>query len=115
MLDRRPDPAPFSEHFQQSPGKDILVFPNLGGDAMMIVPRLKTKISAYGHLAAFVREAPEAQRHLLWQKVGQTMSQHLDDGTPVWLNTAGGGVRWLHVRLDDRPKYYLFEPYRGMD
>jgi hypothetical protein len=31
---------------------------------------------------------------------------------PVWLSTAGGGVAWLHVRLDDRPKYYAHAPYR---
>jgi len=31
---------------------------------------------------------------------------------PVWLSTAGAGVSWLHVRLDDRPKYYGFGPYR---
>ena len=31
---------------------------------------------------------------------------------PVWLSTAGAGVPWLHVRLDDRPKYYGFGPYR---
>jgi hypothetical protein len=32
----------------------------------------------------------------------------------VWLSTAGAGVSWLHVRLDDRPKYYQFEPYRHL-
>jgi NADH:ubiquinone oxidoreductase subunit len=31
---------------------------------------------------------------------------------PVWLSTAGMGVAWLHVRLDDRPKYYGYSPYR---
>jgi len=31
---------------------------------------------------------------------------------PVWLSTAGGGVSWLHVRLDDRPKYYHHAAYR---
>ncbi len=31
---------------------------------------------------------------------------------PVWLSTAGAGVSWLHVRLDDRPKYYGHGPYR---
>lgn len=30
---------------------------------------------------------------------------------PVWLSTAGAGVAWLHVRLDDRPKYYSYRPY----
>ena len=32
-------------------------------------------------------------------------------GKPVWLSTAGLGVGWLHVRLDDRPKYYRHAPY----
>lgn len=27
------------------------------------------------------------------------------------LSTAGAGVRWLHVRVDDRPKYYHYRPY----
>ena len=31
---------------------------------------------------------------------------------PIWLSTAGMGVPWLHVRLDSRPKYYAFGPYR---
>jgi hypothetical protein len=34
---------------------------------------------------------------------------------PVWLSTAGAGVPWLHVRLDDRPKYCCFRPYQGMN
>ena len=47
----------------------------------------------------------------LWQVVGEAMERRL--GTePVWLSTAGAGVSWLHVRLDDRPKYYGHAPYR---
>lgn len=33
-------------------------------------------------------------------------------GTPVWISTSGLGVPWLHVRIDDRPKYYQHAPYR---
>ena len=66
---------------------------------------------AYGHLAAFVRLAPEQQRQSLWQAVGEAMSRRICT-KPVWLSTAGAGVSWLHVRLDDRPKYYGFGPYR---
>ncbi|MCP4359301.1 MAG: hypothetical protein GY796_14910 [Chloroflexi bacterium] len=111
MLARHPDPEVFAEHFNKSPQKNVLVFSNLGGDAIMIVPQLKTTVSAYGHLAAFVREAPDVQRHALWKLVGEVMSQRVSI-KPVWLSTAGGGVSWLHVRLDDRPKYYGFGPYR---
>ena len=32
---------------------------------------------------------------------------------PVWLSTAGGGVDWLHMRLDERPKYYRHLPWRN--
>jgi hypothetical protein len=109
-LDRRPDPKAFAEHFPGAEA-DVAVFPNLGGDAIMIVPCPVAAPSAYGHLAAFVRRAPEHQRHALWQSVGATMMRCI--GTdPVWLSTAGAGVSWLHVRLDDRPKYYGFGPYR---
>lgn len=109
-LARRPDRDAFSEHFAGVEA-DIAVFPNLGGDAIMVVPCPVADAAAYGHLAAFVRLAPEAQRHSLWQSVGEAMARRV--GTkPVWLSTAGAGVSWLHVRLDDRPKYYGFAAYR---
>ena len=31
---------------------------------------------------------------------------------PRGIMTAGAGVAWLHVRLDDQPKYYSHTPYR---
>lgn len=113
-LSRTPDSTAFAEHFNLSPAKDVLVFPNLGGDGIMIVPKCKAQESAYGHLAAFVRDAPEAQQKTLWKTIAETMFQRIC-AKPVWLSTHGGGVSWLHVRLDDRPKYYGYEPYRQMD
>ena len=77
----------------------------------MVVPCEIASPSAYPHLAAFVRGAPAQQRHALWQRVARTMLGRLSD-QPVWLSTAGAGVSWLHVRLDDRPKYYSFSEYR---
>jgi hypothetical protein len=110
-LARRPDPEAFAEHFGGAPESGVVVFPNVGGDAILVVPCPVALPSAYGHLAAFVREAPEPQRHALWQSVGEAMERRVSS-KPVWLSTAGAGVSWLHVRLDDRPKYYNFGPYR---
>lgn len=110
-LARRPDPEAFAEHFGGAPGAEVVVFPNLGGDAVMVVPCPIAAPSAYGHLAAFIRQAPDRQRHALWQAVGRAMARRVGV-KPVWLSTAGAGVSWLHVRLDDRPKYYGFGPYR---
>jgi hypothetical protein len=110
-LARRPDPEAFAEHFGEAPDAGMVVFSNLGGDAVLVVPCPITAPSAYGHLAAFVRGAPDRQRHALWRSVGEAMERRVGD-KPVWLSTAGAGVSWLHVRLDDRPKYYGFGPYR---
>jgi hypothetical protein len=105
-----PDPDAFDEHFRGRP-EPVVTFPNLGQDAIMVVPRPVGPASAYAHLAAFVRHAPERQRDALWQAVGDAMAMRLG-AKVVWLSTAGGGISWLHVRLDDRPKYYGFLPYR---
>lgn len=111
-LAREPEPEAFAERFRRETEAEVLAFPNLGGDAIMVVPRPLGPRSAYGHLAAFVRGAPEAQRAALWQAVGEAMAERLGS-EPVWLSTAGAGVSWLHVRLDDHPKYYGFASYRG--
>ncbi len=91
---------------------EVLAFPNLGNDAFLVVPCPGTPLSAYAHLGAFVRSAPEEQRDRLWQRVGESLDTHLGTA-PIWLNTAGAGVAWLHVRLDSRPKYYCYAPYRN--
>jgi hypothetical protein len=109
-LASHPDPDAFAEHFAGAPS-GVVAFSNLGGDAILVVPCPRAEPSAYGHLAAFVRLAPEEQRHALWQMVGEAMARRVGV-KPVWLSTAGAGVSWLHVRLDDRPKYYGFGPYR---
>jgi hypothetical protein len=109
-LARQPDREAFAEHFGKAQS-GVATFPNLRGDAMLVVPYPLAADSAYGHVAAFVREAPEAQRDALWLAVGDAMAARVST-KPVWLSTAGAGVSWLHVRLDDRPKYYGHAPYR---
>ncbi|MDZ7842387.1 MAG: hypothetical protein U5R46_16430 [Gammaproteobacteria bacterium] len=109
-IDLPPDPADFQGHFDHRP-EDVLVFDNLGGDATMIVPRPRQGVPGYAHIAGFTRDAPPDQQQVLWRTVGEAVHRSLGDA-PLWLNTAGGGVPWLHVRLDSRPKYYVFDPYR---
>jgi hypothetical protein len=110
-LERPPDADAFAEHFGGAAPAGVVAFANLGKDAILVVPYPGDAPTAYGHLAAFVRQAPEPQRHALWQAVGAAVRRRLG-ARPVWLSTAGAGVAWLHVRLDDRPKYYGHAPYR---
>ena len=110
-LARRPDAEAVAAYFGNGADTGAVEFPNLGGDAIMVVPCPMAEPSVYGHLAAFARQAPERQRHALWQTVGEAMTRRVGS-KPVWLSTAGAGVSWRHVRLDDRPKYYGFGPYK---
>ncbi len=102
------DKTAFWDYFTSAPAT---TFPNLGRDALLVVPSPISDDQAYTHLANFVRQAPPDQRHSLWSSVGQAVSQRLESN-PLWLSTSGLGVSWLHVRLDSRPKYYQYGPYR---
>ncbi len=107
----RPDPMPFSEHFYD---RDTVVdFSNLGGDAYLVAPTPPSEGSDYSHLLAFLRTAPAAVIDKLWERVGMIFHSIVAD-SPVWVSTAGGGVHWLHVRFDRRPKYYRYRSYCTM-
>lgn len=111
-LDRPADPSPFRAQFAAVPdAESIVTMENLRKDAMLIVPKPNDcPDRAYIHLAAFSREAPAIQNHTLWRAVATAMTARLNEH-PIWLNTAGAGVAWLHIRLDSKPKYYRYEPY----
>ena len=108
----KPDPGAFRQYFQSAASNtEIVAFANLGNDAYLIAPCPRAPLCAYPHLAAFIREAPDHQKHALWQAVGKALERRLG-GRPLWLSSAGLGVYWLHLRLDSSPKYYSFRPYR---
>ncbi|MBE9076280.1 hypothetical protein IQ241_03040 [Romeria aff. gracilis LEGE 07310] len=109
-LDRAAEPDDFQDYFSPE-GQGIVSFENLGGDALMIVPSPRTAESAYVHLAKFVREGPTEQVQALWQAVGREMRLRISDRA-LWLSTSGADVAWLHVRVDSRPKYYAYKPYK---
>ena len=109
-LERRQSASAFADQFAAH-DEDVLTVPNLRGDAMLVIPRPLTETKCYCHLASFLRGAPEAQKDALWIAVALAVRERVGL-RPMWLSTAGGGVPWLHVRLDDRPKYYAYGPYR---
>ena len=105
-----PEPETFAHHFK--PAQATATFVNLGGDAVLVAPAPQGAPASYAHLAAFARQAPVAQQEALWQAVGAAVVRRLSS-QPLWLSTSGLGVAWLHLRLDERPKYYTYAPYRG--
>ncbi len=109
---RAADPESFSEYFENdNSDSGILQFNNLGGDSTMVVPSPRDSHSVYGHFADFIRGAPKTQVEAMWEAIGRLALSRLT-AEPFWISTAGGGVAWLHVRFDSRPKYYGYKPYR---
>lgn len=62
------------------------------------------------HLACFVRLALPAHIHALWRCVAHTVRLALSE-RPIRLSNAGGGVSWLHVRVEPVPNYYAYRTY----
>lgn len=109
---RKTDRTTYESYFtNDDTNYGVVSFANLSGDATLVVPSPRTDIDAYGHLAAFMRKAPEPQLDAFWRVVSNSVKS-LIGRRPLWLSTAGGGVAWLHVRLDTRPKYYGYSPYK---
>jgi len=96
-----PDPTPFEEHLNSSSEK-VVVFPNVSGSAILIVPQEITNKKAYGHIGAFIENAPIHQIHELLKKTGKVIQENPD---MPWISTSGYGVNWLHIRVDSQPKY----------
>lgn len=111
-----PNPQPFAVYLETG-SESIQVFPNLGGDALLLAPCALGPLATYTHLANFVRHAPAEQIDSLWQILGDQLQAMIGDDlasrtVPLWVSTSGLGVYWLHIRLDDVPKYYTHRPYR---
>ncbi|MBT32584.1 MAG: hypothetical protein CMO01_23225 [Thalassobius sp.] len=105
------DKSPFLKYFTTA--KQVVTFPNLRGDAQLVVPIDVSDDFHYAHMADFVRNAPPKQIDEMWQLVAQEYGK-LISKSPRWLSTAGLGVSWLHVRIDSTPKYYRYQPYKSL-
>jgi len=101
--------AQFEQYFEQN--KSAVTFPNLGKDAQLVVPVKLDQADFYTHLGTFMRNAPIEQLNDFWKLAGEAYQDALNDN-PTWLSTAGLGVHWLHLRVDTRPKYYRYTPYK---
>lgn len=110
LVNIKANPSAFAEHLTQD--TKVVAFHNLGGDARLIVP-CPAGMAKYGHLKAFLGTASLVQVRAFWEKVAEEYEAAIGDA-PKWLSTAGLGVSWLHLRIDSRPKYYRYQPYKQL-
>ena len=123
------DEGAFAEHFDaaRNAGKIVATFRNLGGDAKLVSPLpdalnhrrrgrcMHDFVSGWGGLEG--DEGDDRDKRVVHETIramGAEVKSHLSRTSelPVWVSTNGDGVAWLHVRIDERPKYYAYAPYR---
>ena len=106
-----PDLLTFKEYFSPNAiDNGVVAFPNIGKDAMLVVPSPLQKNANYAGLAEFFTNAPARQQTSLWKVLAREIHHRLSDQC-IWVSVAGGGVAWLHIRIDSAPKYYRHLPY----
>lgn len=93
-------------------------FFNLDRTSKLLAPKaVQPSKYIYSHLGVFLRNASDKEIIGFWQLVGKEYRKSLDESEKIggnktlWLSTSGTGVAWLHMRIDDRPKYYTFRSF----
>lgn len=90
-------------------------FLNLGKNARLVIPTKQSNAEVYKHLGSFIFHAESLQIQALFNRIGTVVQQEIEKQAMIWLNTAGMGVIWLHVRMDTKPKYYRTKNYKRID
>ena len=49
---------------------------------------------------------------LLAYHIPERMEVRGDSSLPLYVSVAGYDIAWLHIRLDNTPKYYRFKEYK---
>ncbi len=105
---RPADPSDFQRYLEAlKPAELTAKFTNFSGDAQLLIPAER---GDYGHIAAFCRTAMPEMWRSLWQQTGKMCLTAITQQTPIWCNTHGHDVPWLHIRFDSRLKYAAFPP-----
>ena len=107
---------------------DVVTFTNLNGDASLVVPcpsKNSKDNTYYGHLRSYLelsvgrqQEVEMKQMRSMFATIAKKIREELNSNAKInpskniWLSTSGDGVPWLHFRLDSRPKYFNYQPYK---
>ncbi|MBI3143432.1 MAG: hypothetical protein HYZ16_11455 [Bacteroidetes bacterium] len=103
------NPKAFDEHFEEN--EPTAIFINLSGDAILLSPNPMGQGKEYAHLASFLAHAPATAIDDLFMALGELAASNVHE-KPLWISTAAAGIPWLHIRLDDKPKYYQWAAYK---
>jgi len=101
------DYRPFYDKFiGKSPG-DIVIFNSKSKNTQLIsvVPTTSTSVNlTCSDVMNFMKNCIPNLKHNMLQNIGNAM---LKVNNSCYLSTHGKGVEWIHIRLCDKPNYYV--------
>jgi hypothetical protein len=104
---KKADPHDFADKFIGKSQGEIIVFKNKSGDTDLIsvVPTKAIDINnSCSDIMSFMVRGHSTLKANLLKTIGREMiSKH----NPCYLSTHGKGVEWIHIRLCNKPKYYV--------
>ena len=103
------DPEPFLQYFQDSK-KKWTKFLNIGRDTLLLVPcppKAQPNYEYYKSIGDYVENHSSKDFEEVLKNIGYIASRLK---APMYINTHGFGVHWLHIRIDTKPKYCTWFP-----
>lgn len=78
-------------------------------------PNSTPHLRDFTHFQSFLQTAESTQVLQLLQRATSELLSYMKSHPKqrVWWSTSGLGVYYLHIRLDPRPKYYNWIPYKA--
>ena len=70
-------------------------FKNLSGDTVLVIP-----VKPYSNIYQFAKNGSEREWLALFRRVVKNFKKG------QYISTHGHGVSWLHIRIEDYPKYF---------
>lgn len=96
----------FQKYFKTSQNKQVIAFPNLSKDTILVVP-MPILNKNYATLKDFIDNAPQIQQQEFWKKVAEIAKIIMLQKERIWISVHGLGVHYTHVRISSSPKYYF--------
>ncbi len=109
------NPNIFEQYGVNQDSNDIKVFTNLSNTSVLISPAYNRlyPTRTYVHIGNFMRSNNDIQKNNLIKSSFSIYFLQLSQNpnNVLWLSTHGKNVAWLHVRIDQQPKYISYDNY----
>jgi hypothetical protein len=94
-LPKTPDEKPYRKYILEAGKKLSTDFKNLSGDTVLVIP-----VKPYSNIYQFAKNGSEREWLALFRRVVKNFKKG------QYISTHGHGVSWLHIRIEDYPKYF---------